>query len=697
MKKIATFLIAMLAILGPRGLKAAAWQNWSNFSKVTGMVQKGSQLWVAGHGGVVVIDTATLQKTFYHKTAGQLPSLMVEDIQLDAASGDVWIGTYDNGLVQVHNGNWTTFSFPTNFNLYHIAVDGAGAVWCATSTGFYKFAHGSYSLDSNSLTSFVWDVKLFPDGKMLLASIYPVIFDPGTDSAHEVRTSVVTYGPSYITIENDSSFYFTAMDQGISHVIDTSEIFISDSVVLNNNTDQVLEMKIIGGNLTALTANNKLYRYSSGTWFADAHNADALATAATCLFQDPNDKLWLGGAGNGGVLRPLNGAADITIKKFALNANLVTSLTDKSSGEIWVTAGNEIGIYDKNSNAFTQVYELPITNSYNYYGVGGIANWNGTIVALTDSGLFKFDGTGWNYFNIPGTQNPVDYFLCIAADTSGNLYIGTVNGVIVVNRSNHYLYNTSNTPAFGGSGVLRKAFFDAGRNTMWFATPIGIVRYTNGNFSMINASSEPQLSYYTYINSIAQDSAGSMWFGTAYGGLIKYDGTNYTLDSVDATAGDQIINAIAFDGATMYAADNVFGFWIKNNGVWTSFSYANSDITGSYLSGLYVDQHHNVWITAQGDGTIEAFGIDLYNKNQIVLENNDLRENQGRIYPNPTNGRLFIASDQIKDGEEIFVNDLLGREAGVYRIANGEINTGGLPSGVYFLHTGTLTLKFVKE
>ena len=699
MKKLINVILVMILLGSANGAKAADWLNWSNFSKVTGMVREGSNIWVAGHGGVVKIDTATLQKTYYIKKAGQLPSLMVEDIAMDAMSGDIWIGTYDNGMVQVHNGQWTTYAYPSTVTLYHITMGANGTVWCATSGGLYKFANHTFTLTNSVMTSGIWDVKAFPNGKLLIASFRPFIYDPVLDTAVAVNTSVATYNMSYISIENDSSFFFTAQPQGISHMVDTTEYLIDDTLVLNGSADQIIQMKVINNSLTVLTQNSKLYQYNGSSWSLHSHNSDAEATVATYLYQDANGSLSLGGIYNGGIVRPLNGGADVSLKKFALVSNTIAAIHDKSSTELWVLAGNEIGVYNKGSHSFTQVYELPISIYNNYFNAGDIAIWNGNPVALTDSGLYQFDGSAWSLLTYPGLPG-LTYMLSLAADSSGNLYIGTLAGMYVVNGTTVTAHLAANTPVFYNNDVIRKSFFDATRNLMWFGTSRGLVKLENGSFTLINGTNYPQLVNYSYINAIAQDPSGNMWFGTAYGGLVKYDGTSYTVDSVGSTTGNGTVQAIAFDGNTMYASDNVYGFWVRENGTWTNYNTANSDMTSNYVTGLYVDDLHDVWLTSLDYGAQNTFGIDIFNKTQITLSVKETNTGQMSIYPNPTTGTLYIKSENIRDGDQVTLTDALGRQVATYQVSGNEINISGISQGVYFLQMadqGVPSVRIVKE
>ena len=696
MKRVINMICLTVLLIGFNHVHAVDWLNWSNYSKVTGLVQRGSEIWIAGHGGVMKLDTITLQKTYYIKTAGQLPSLMVEDIALESATGDIWIGTYDNGMVQVHNGQWTTYPYPANVTLYHFAIASNGTIWCATSSGLYKFVNNVFTPVNNSNTFSSWDVKLFPNGKMLLASNQPAVYDPVLDSSFIPHGTVFAYNNATIAIENDSSYYFSGEGMGIAHFIDTAQReVIDDSAVILGLSDQIIQLTIVTGKLVALTQASKLYQYDGANWRLHPNNADANLVSANLLHLDKNNGIWLCGSQNGGLVRHL-GANDISLKKFAITSNQITSMEHKSNNEVWVMGGTEIGIYNTSSQSFTQVNSLPITAS----NVGGLTVWNGTTVAVTYDGLFQYNGMVWSPLSINGL--PTTNLICVATDSSQNLYVGSYNGLYVVNGNTVMSYTSLNTLAFANNNdLVRKAFFDQSRNIMWFATSHGIVKMENGVFTLINAVSYPQLSYYTYINTIAQDPLGNMWFGTAYGHLIKYDGSIYSLDSLSSGLGNQTVTSLAFDGATMYATDNLYGFWVRENGILTNYNAENSNMTSDYTTGLYIDAHHNVWISSVDYGTKSAFGIDIFNKNQVVLAINEAtQEPQFNIYPNPGNGIFLIRSESLKDGEQVVLTDMTGRDQGVYTISGNSIDIGRLAAGAYLLSAmdhKTKAIKIIKQ
>ncbi|MCW3127737.1 MAG: histidine kinase [Bacteroidetes bacterium] len=676
------------------GLQAADWANWSNLASVTSIFQNGSKLWIGGRGGVVVIDTATQQRTVYIKTAGQLPSLMVEDMGYNAAMGTTWIGTYDNGLVKVHAGQFTTYNFPdSSVRLYHIAVDQAGNVWCATNSGLYKFNGSTYSFVA--IPSNAWDVKLFPNGKLLIAGSKPLVYDPATDSSYVVNTNVFAYSASAIEVKDDSSYYFASDHGGIIYVQDTTAYDISDTSVVENFDPSIRQLKVLAnGTLLALRSDAKVFSYNGSMWMPSAYSTDAESTQTNYLFQKNSGELLAGSAYHGGTVKGLNGATSISLQKFGIWSDMITAVKAKTDHEVWVMGGSQIGLYDVTANAFERIDTLPAATWSN---TGGITAWNGTFLAFGYNSLYQWTGSAWTPLAIPGVNT--FNITGIITDTSGGLYVATFDGLYIIHGSTVVRYYTANTGVFHNNDLIRDIHFDALRNTIWMATPMGIVRYTGGAFSIINSSNTPQISYYSYIRSITQDAAGDMWFGTAYGGLIRYDGSDYYVEVLAGSAGNQTVNGIAFDGNIMYAVDNVYGFWVKENGTWTNYNSKNSDITCDNMAGVYVDLYHNVWLTSFDYGAQNAFGIDIYNKTSIVMSVPTISDARKlTVYPNPASTLLTISDPSVEEGSEVTLTDAIGKSYS-YKVSAHHIDVSQLAAGMYILHarTGTAPVKFIKQ
>lgn len=692
MKKAITMILTLWLAAGAQ---AADWTNFSNFASVTAVHENGGKLWVAGRGGVMAIDTATLQKTYYGKKAGQLPSLMIEDMAC-AINGTTWIGTYDMGLVRVSNGQLTNFHFAdSTVRLYHIAVDGSGIVWCATDDGLYKNDNGTFTkINSPAALSGGWDVKVLPNGKILLASSQPVVYDPVTNTSYTQPTTVFAYSNSTIEVKDSNSYYFASDHGGIISVHDTTVTDISDTTVSDGFSAEIRQLKkLADGTLLALRSDGKVFAFDGSHWAPYIHSAIAEGAEPTLLFQRSSGEILAAGTYHGGLLKSLTGATDISIQKFGIWSDMINAVKAKNDHELWIMGGTQIGLYDIHTASFVRVDELPGAVASNS---GGVAAWNGTYIAYGYGHLYQWAGSAWQSLALSGL--PSGSILSAASDTSGNLYLGGMSGLYVVRGTNVTAYTATNTPVFNNNDLIRDIHFDAAGNTVWMATVHGIVKYSGGAFTLINGTNTPAIQGYDYIQSISQDPAGMMWFGTAYGGMITYDGSSYTLQMLPGSMGNQTVNGIAFDGTTMYVVDNVYGFWIKENGSWTNYNMHNSDLTAAYLSSATVDGNHNVWITAWDYGSSNAFGVDVYNKNAVALAVKEISNVAVTVYPNPATSLVNIQDEALRDGTVITLTDELGRTY-PFTLTARHIDISALAAGIYIVdaHTAAAPVRIVKQ
>lgn len=137
------------------------------------------------------------------------------------------------------------------------------------------------------------------------------------------------------------------------------------------------------------------------------------------------------------------------------------------------------------------------------------------------------------------------------------------------------------------------------------------------------------------IFSIAQDHRGFLWFGTAYDGVLRYDGKNVIHYSVDSPLGYQIPD----NNAGNLTFDNDNNLWI---GGWGSgaikldpmtgeykqykHSEARSDsLSSSFIQKIFFDSDNRGWFGSHGNGlnliNLEQNGFKHFKENGYELGN----------------------------------------------------------------------------
>lgn len=150
---------------------------------------------------------------------------------------------------------------------------------------------------------------------------------------------------------------------------------------------------------------------------------------------------------------------------------------------------------------------------------------DGYIWIATRSGLCLYDGYQVKTYKANlytpelFTSNNI---LCLADDNDHNLWIGTLDGLNILNKK---------------TGVIRKIFIPGiannaisclliGKdNTVWIGTDSGLCRYIpqNDSFEVLVNSKTNGVLNPTAIKSLIQDSKGNIWIGTWSAGLYRYD------------------------------------------------------------------------------------------------------------------------------------------------------------------------------
>ena len=201
------------------------------------------------------------------------------------------------------------------------------------------------------------------------------------------------------------------------------------------------------------------------------------------------------------------------------------------------------------------------------------------------------------------------------------------------------------------------------------------------------------------VTCISIDESGNKWIGTDRGGLVKFDGTDWTVYNA-------ILSGLPGNSISCIAIDDSDNKWIgtpkglvKFDGTeWTVYNESNSDLPSNSIQGITVDAFGNKWI-----GTWKN-GLAVFNEGGVVsVEDNNSDQNTlpkdyvlSQNYPNPFNPSTTIKYEipgQARNDNvhvTLKVYDILGREVAV--LVNEQQRPGSytvrfdassLSSGVY--------------
>ena len=150
---------------------------------------------------------------------------------------------------------------------------------------------------------------------------------------------------------------------------------------------------------------------------------------------------------------------------------------------------------------------------------------DGYIWIATRSGLCQYDGyqvkTYKSNLYTPElfTNNNIQ---CLADDNNHNLWIGTLEGLNVLNKTTGYIRKIV-IPGIASNAV--SCLLITKNNTVWIGTDSGLCRYIpeNNSFVIYGHSRTGNVLNTIAIKSLIEDSRGNVWIGTWSDGLYRYN------------------------------------------------------------------------------------------------------------------------------------------------------------------------------
>ena len=336
---------------------------------------------------------------------------------------------------------------------------------------------------------------------------------------------------------------------------------------------------------------------------------------------------------------------------------------------------------------------------------------NNVLWVATNNGLGRYDGQSWtSYFVEQGLPNNRTWALLL--DDNGDLWVGTEGGAARFNGEGFEAVERLRDQERAIYGMV--VDFE-GR--YWFSGNTGLARF------------DPQTSDWEFFNSdnadlpatgflrATNDEDGNLYFGSYNGGLIRYDGEDFSawtiaglpqsggfsrivpdpdgtllfveeygavVDRYDPTTGEWSPAAIPCDGCRPLLFDPAGNLWMFGYvGAWVDRADSNGPpqqlTTGQGLPSdvvfvIAVDSGGSAWIgTDQGVAVFDGSSVvDVFTTESVGLPSNDVRsllkDSYGNMWVGTANGLSRFTSDGQWEHftqnnpfvySDIFVSDLI--------------------------------------
>ncbi len=656
------------------------WENYTSGYEIHDIAFEGDTIWVATRGGLTQINQSAGTTYYYNASNSLLSSNYINKVVVDL-NHVKYIAT-DKALFSFNGVHWKEFA---TGEVKYLEVDLNNIIWFLgknPTTGI----DGLIKFDGNTFTNITYansnvpnmDYKIITtdnDKNLWLLTGFLVTKHVGNQWQIFNNTN-----PNLSTYTGYWTFAVDANDGIWLANNDTISYFNNTSWIAFNNSNSPLISPYFSditpddsGNVY-ICNNYRFYKTDGTNWQTfDTTNCAAAHHSIYRCTVDQNQKLWFG------TVRDCIYSYDfVTWKQYntsktIMQTNFVKGVAAGKNNMIGIhTSGNFVLKNDTNwynfdyySPGLHQREAIAVDTSNVFWACLYYLSASGPIAYVVDS----LNGSVPSYLN--------NHCNDVTVDGLNNKWFATSDGIVKFDGTNWTRFNSSNSPII--DDYVMRIFADKD-NTIWVSEPYGALQKFNGStWQTVNLTTFGFPA--NFPNNFAEDLQGNVyvaagWYGTAPPQQIgKYDGVTWSLlPNLPGT----MIGSMSFD-----LNDNLWVGFIdaglaKYDGTnWTLYTVQNSGLPDINIRDLSVDEYNNIWI-ATAYGAIAVF--------------NDRELNFSVPLPNrlKISGNFFfdVDSNGIKNGNEPFLNHqkVIANSSSMAAYTNSSGNyTLNLQAGVYTL------------
>ncbi|WP_342155302.1 hybrid sensor histidine kinase/response regulator transcription factor [Joostella sp. CR20] len=482
--------------------------------------------------------------------------------------GNIIIGTFGAGLFkltgtenfQIEKIKSSSLNKDVALTVEAITIDKFGKIYIGTNLGVQE-----YDAERNIIKPVV-----FSDNKFIKSQVKSIAVDQD-NNLWIGSFSEGIYKASFVDAENDS--YRKIENFNVSKYPIFSLLALNDGTLLcGTENDGLFHVEKSGA---------LIHQYRT----SKSDEKSLLSNSIWSLYQDRNDKIWLGYYNKGLAVHDqlydkFNGLESLYNNSNSLHSSSVTSITQDQTGKLWIGMdGGGIDILNPKKNTYTHIN----TNSSSQYSglksdyiqsifIDSKQNvWAGS----WDKGIFmlKKGSTHFVNYSIETTKGDLesDVVVSFDEDTNGTIWISTYHKGLHSFNPKTEKFTHHNSPEFEAHGISNsdawKVLVDAS-DVIWLGSTNGLFRIekesTSAVYKITSMREQMEATYgnsttANHILSLYEADANTLWIGTKGAGLCKYDkvsGTFTWYNKLNGLLLENICGIIACNNNNIWAAGN---------------------------------------------------------------------------------------------------------------------------------------------
>jgi ligand-binding sensor domain-containing protein len=538
--------------------------NFENFSTNDGLLNnqinaiysdaKGN-IWIGTNGGVSLYNGYEFKNYPFKDELAENSVLSIAEDRL----GNIWFATDGGGVVYFNKEEFNYITMPNgakNNYVRNIVSDSKGNVWLATRNGLARIDE---DLNIHDILKGVNATQIIIEGDEVWCSTF------GKGVLHIKEDTTITYSLNEGLISSHIRGFAKRKDGSYWFVSKLGVTKFQNGLITNFTTKDGLKdhnikcaIEDVDGNLFLGTDGGGLIKFTNDD-FVSYTQEDAIGSnVVMSILEDGNRNIWLSTYGEGIGVFSSKGYFLFTDKE-GLGNNTVWCSMVSSDNQLWAGTSNGVSVFDgtkfktynkKDGLDAKKIYALAEDHNRNIWigtkeGVSVLNQNDGSIKNLgigrnireifiesknyiwfcSSEGLFKYNVQTENFKVYTDKDGlPSESIMNIVRDEEGKYWVGTMNGLAVLNNEEIIPIEVPGNYASNNINFLQ---LDRYKN-LWIGTNFGLYQLNISKGVEFSATDFTRYSNLDGLKSLECnqnasfiDSKGYLWFGTSYG-LMKH-------------------------------------------------------------------------------------------------------------------------------------------------------------------------------
>jgi ligand-binding sensor domain-containing protein len=464
-------------------------------------------------------------------------------------NGDIWAGSYGNGLVRLHQETITVFNkddgLPSDF-VWAIQEDKEGTLWVGTE-------HGG--------------IAWFENGRFKRLD--------QIGASDEIISAILP--------DKDGGVWIGSHHSGLLHWLDHR--MVSYPTGPANESEAILAMALDHDRGIWIGTENGKLLYFKNNQFQKVSADGLTGVQIQKLLVDRDGILWIGTFGSG-LGRLVNGNLTMLTRETGLPDDEIWGLVEDDEGYLWIATRG--GLFQLKDGEFTTFDKQEGLSDDSVWAV--TQSTDGALWIGTDRGLNRFQNGTLNLFTaangLPGSA-----IWSLASDSAGNVWAGTSSSGIA-GLLNGKILSITEKDGLPGNAV-RAVVVDRTGHLNIGTHGFGFAQYAEGKFQ--HYTTHDGLSD-NFVRTLLVDREGNIWIGTDHGGLDRFRNGKFQNYSTKNGLKVNAINCL-YEGSNgdLWIGTDEGGLSRLRNGKIDTIT-SNNGLFNDEIFSIVEDQKSNLWM-----------------------------------------------------------------------------------------------------